>query len=225
MRAINIKNIHHLLNYYVLLGILLLSAGICDGAEPKNLQQKLIDDAKNQQNTLIEKYGISSNSTWQNRCDELIDELQLNRFTTCFIIKAEFANAYSLAHGVVILTQGLLINMKNSDQLAHVLSHEHAHLTLKHHHQAQQLIINPPTFFTKSRIKKFYRKIEKEADQAADTTLLNHQRDPLQIHHYLMRIEKTSTEHSSDHQKLKNRIKRTDLPPELIDSFWLNTHD
>lgn len=224
MRAINIKNIQHLPIYYVLLWLLLLSCAQLKANEKNNLYQSLLNNAQKQQRILIEKYGVLDSDMWQLRCQKLMVELELHGFKQCLVLNADYANAYALAHGVVLLTHGLLSQMNNSDQLAHVLAHEHAHLELKHHQQAQDLINNPPTFFTKSRIKKFYRKIEHEADIAANQLLLEHNRDPLQIHHYWLRIEQANKkndrkERSGDHNKLKNRIQRHNLPPELIDSW------
>ena len=180
----------------------------------------LIENAKIQQQKLINSYGLSQQPKWQKKCHKLIAELELLEFNQCLVINATFAKAYSLAHGSVVLTEGLLKNIKNDDQLAHVLAHEHAHLTLKHHQQAQQLVENPPKFFTKSRIKKFYRNIEQQADQSADGLLSQQQRDPLQVHHYLIRIEKNTQERSNDHHKLKDRIQRDGLTDEKIESFW-----
>jgi len=182
----------------------------------------LVESAEQQQSKLIKTYGLSQKYRWQNKCDEMIQALQLDRFKQCLVIKATFANAYSLAHGSVILTEGLLDHINNDDQFAHVLAHEHAHLTLKHHQQAAQLVKNPPKLFTKSRIKKFYRRIEEEADKAADQLLIQQQREPLQVHHYLLRIEQNTTEHSNDHQKLKHRIQRNGLPVETLEIFWIN---
>ena len=220
MRAINIK-IFHLPQLYYVFALLLLLIGT--GIAANRTHQKtstLPENAERQQQKLIEAYGLSQHPAWQEKCDAMLAALGLVEFTQCLIIKASFANAYSLAHGTVILTEGLLQNINNDDQLAHILAHEHAHLKLNHHQQAEQMINNPPKLFTKSRIKKFYRDIELQADQAADELLIRLQRDPLQINHYLLRIEQTTKEHSNDHPKLKQRIQRNDLTDEVIESFW-----
>lgn len=175
-----------------------------------------------QQQQLIDRYGLLDSVKFQNKCDALIEQMMLHAFKQCSLINAEFANAFSLVHGNVVLTKGLLKNIRNDDQLAHILAHEHAHLEMKHHQQAQQLLNNPPKFFTKSRVKKFYRNIEKEADFYADDILLKLKRDHLQIHHYLKRIQKTYEETSEDHIKLSKRIKQTSLSPEKLEKFWLD---
>lgn len=216
----NLPHIH--LNFA--LSVLLLFISSCLSANKlDDLNSRLIENAQLQQQKLVDSYGLHQNKQWLNRCDQLIEDLALIEFNQCLVIKANFTNAYSLAHGTVILTEGLLNNINNDDQLAHVLAHEHAHLSLKHHQQTQALITKPPKLFTKSRIKKFYREIEQQADQAADNLLTELGRDHLQIHHYLMRIEKNHKEHSNDHQKLKDRIQRDHLPKEVIEPFWNDT--
>ncbi|VAW46819.1 hypothetical protein MNBD_GAMMA02-299 [hydrothermal vent metagenome] len=222
MRKVNIKNIHHSQFYYALSVLLLLSCSSLAAKQTDKINSALLENAQLQQQKLIDAHGLSQHSDWQKRCLEMITTLELKRFEHCLILKASFANAYSLAHGSVILTEGLLQNINNDDQLAHILAHEHAHLNLSHHQQAQKMVKNPPKLFTKARIKKFYRKIEREADQAADDTLMKQQRDRLQIHHYLLRIEQNTEEYSNDHQKLKHRIQRNNLPVEVIETFWAN---
>ncbi len=218
MRTINIKNIRQTYIHHVLTGLLLLSFAGFLQSQPNELFTQAIQ----QQTKLVEKFGLVENKWWQDRCDQLIAQMTLSGFNRCLMVDADFANAYSLAHGVLILTKGLLLNINNNDQLAHIMAHEHAHLALKHHYLALQMVKNPPTFFTKSRLKKFYRKIEQEADQQADIVLMAHGKDPKQIHHYLLRIEHNTEEHSNDHQKLKNRIQRNNLPDEVIETFWAN---
>lgn len=220
MRAIIIKNTRVSYIKYVLSCILLLGAGFSLAKESDELQAALVQDAKKQQQLLVEKHGLSQQAKWLSECQVMINKLGLEKFQSCVVLAADFANAYSLAHGVVILTEGLLANINNDDQLAHVLAHEHAHLALKHHQQAQQMVLNPPVFFTKSRLKKFYRQIEQDADQAANELLVKQQMDHLQIHHYLLRIEPTLAERSADHEKLTNRIQRKNLPPEKFDPWW-----
>ncbi len=220
MRAIFIKNTSVSYFNYVLSGILLLLATLSLAKESNDPTSALVQDAEKQQRLLLEKYGISQHPQWTAKCQSMIELLQLVEFKSCQVLAADYANAYSLANGVVLLTEGLLGNINNNDQLAHVLAHEHAHLSLKHHQQAQQMVNNPPVFFTKSRMKKFYRQMEQDADLAANELLIKHQLDPLQIHHYLLRIEKTTTERSADHEKLKNRIQRKNLSPEHIDPWW-----
>lgn len=221
MRAINIKNIHHSQLYYVFALLLLLIGTSIAANRTHQKNSTLPENAERQQQKLIDAYGLSQRLVWQEKCDAMIATLELTQFERCLIIKAPFANAYSLAHNNVILTVGLLKNISNDDQLAHILAHEHAHLKLNHHQQAEQLVNNPPKLFTKSRIKKFYRDIEQQADQVADELLIRLQRDPLQINHYLLRIEQTTKEHSNDHPKMKQRIKRNDLPDEVVELFWL----
>ena len=216
MRTINIKNIYHIYKQHVLSVLLLLS--FCDFVGAK--KGELAEQAVQQQQELVEKYGLVDNQWWLDQCHHLIEQMQLSKFSKCLIIDAEFANAYSLAHGVLILTKGLLLNINNNDQLAYIMAHEHAHLSLEHHQQAMQMVKNPPTFFTKSRLKKFYRKMEQQADEAADEMLTANHKDAKQIHHYLIRIDRSMKESSSDHKKLNQRIQRYNLPQELIDDQW-----
>lgn len=222
MRAINIKNIHITHPYYVLIGFLLLCFASLADNQVVSQSAKLLASAQHQQQKLIDDYALSQQPKWQKKCRSLMGALQLNLFKKCLIIQAPFANAYALANGNVVLTEMLLQNINNDDQLAHILAHEHAHLRLNHFQQTQQLLNNPPKLFTKSRIKKFYRNLEQQADQAADQKLLQLARDPLQIHHYLLRTEQQNDEHSNDHQQLKHRIHRNGLPAEVVESFWLN---
>lgn len=182
---------------------------------------ELMREAQKQQQKLLDQYGLVENKQWQQSCDVLIETLVLKQFSQCQIIGAEFPNAYSLAHGVVILTQGLFINIRNDDQLAHVLAHEHAHMMLNHHRQAMQMVMNPPKLFTKSRIRKFYRQIEREADEEADKILMQHNFDPKQVHHYLIRIAELIDESSNDHEKLENRIQKRGLPVEKLQIEWV----
>ena len=222
MRTINIKNIHHWYLLHVLSALLLQSSATLAANINNESRLKLLENAQQQQQKLLDSYGISQHVAWQEKCYQLIESLELSQFNQCLIIKASFANAYSLAHGTVILTEGLLKNINNDDQLAHILAHEHAHLELSHHQQTQQLLNKPPKLFTKSRIKQFYRNIELLADQTADELLKAHQLDWLQIHHYLLRIEQNTVEHSNDHQKFKQRIHRNGLPAEKTESFWVD---
>lgn len=210
-----IKN-HNLCLLYVLLGLLLLGGGV----SAKDTDQQLIENALKQQQKLIDKYGLLDQPQWLKSCESLIQQMSLKQFEQCQILDADYPNAYSLAHGVVMLTKGLLENIRNDDQLAHILAHEHAHLVLKHHQQAQAMVMNPPKLFTKSRIKKFYRGIEQAADDAADELLTRHHRDPKQIHHYLIRIAVQIKESSADHEKLKYRIQRKQLPAEKVEPHW-----
>lgn len=216
MRINIIRNIHSSYRYNGWLWVLLLTASLSAPAG----SDELMDSARAQQQQLTDRYGLAGVPFWQQACDRQISALQLTAFEACVIIDAGFANAWSLAHGVVILTTGLLQQVNNPDQLAHILAHEHAHLTLRHHQQAQALVNDPPVLFTKSRIKKFYRDIEREADQAADRWLRQHQRDHLQIHHYYRRLEQSLDEQSADHDKLQDRMIRTGLPDEVIDLEW-----
>lgn len=220
LRAIIIKNYHHSLLNHVFTLVLLLSSSCIVAKKTANAHSKLIQNAVQQQQKLIESYGLSSQTKWQEKCQQLLKEMALIEFKQCLVIKAPFVNAYSLAHGSVLLTAGLLEQINNDNQLAHILAHEHAHMSLNHHQQIQQLLQNPPKLFTKSRVKKFYRHLEQLADEAANELLIQQRRDPLQIHHYLLRIETNSKEHSSDHPKLKDRIQRTDLPCEVKEAFW-----
>jgi hypothetical protein len=213
MQAIKNRNLCLL---YVLLGVLLLGEGVL----AKDLDLQLIENAQKQQQKLIDKYGLLDQPQWLKSCQSLIQQMSLKQFEECQILDADYPNAYSLAHGVVMLTKGLLENIRNDDQLAHILAHEHAHLVLKHHQQAQAMVMNPPKLFTKSRIKKFYRGIEQAADDAADELLIRHHRDPKQIHHYLIRIATQIKESSADHEKLKDRIQSKQLPEEKIEPHW-----
>jgi len=216
MRTNIIRKIHPSYRLNVWLLILLLGNLVNAAAT----DQVLLNAARQQQDQLVEQFGLADVPFWQQSCDQQIAALHLSAFESCQIINAGFANAYSLAHGVVILTSGLMRQINNDDQLAHVLAHEHAHLTMNHHQQAQALVNDPPMLFTKSRIKKFYRKIEQQADEAATEWLKQQHRDALQIHHYLRRVELSTTEQSADHEQLQNRIQRTNLPEENIDPRW-----
>ncbi|MEZ5472671.1 MAG: M48 family metalloprotease [Marinicella sp.] len=210
-----IKN-HNLYLLHVLFGVLLLVQWPSVEAQ----DDSLIKDAQKQQQKLIDKYGLLEQAQWLRSCENMIQQLSLKYFQQCQILNVDYPNAYSLAHGVVMLTKGLLENIRNDDQLAHVLAHEHAHLALKHHQQAQAMVKNPPKLFTKSRIKKFYRGIEQAADDAADALLVRHHRDPKQIHHYLIRIAAQIKESSADHEKLKDRIQSKQLPAEKVEPHW-----
>ena len=222
MRTIIIKNIRHLYLLYVLSALLLQGSVIMAANINDKSRQQLLENAQTQQQKLINTYGLSLHSKWHEKCHQLIESLELLQFNQCLVIKASFANAYSLAHGTVILTENLLKNINNDDQLGHILAHEHAHLELNHHQQTQQLLNKPPKLFTKSRVKQFYRNIEQQADQSADELLKAHQFDWLQIHHYLLRIEQNTIERSNDHQKFKQRIHRNGLPAEKFESFWVD---
>jgi predicted Zn-dependent protease len=218
MRILKVNNKPNTVLKHVFWLFLLLSSAVI--AKKSNFD--LMKGAQKQQQQLVDKYGLVENDQWTKACHRLIAELSLIEFQHCQVIGADFPNAYSLAHGVVVLTQGLLLNINNDDQLAHILAHEHAHIELGHHQQAMQLVNNPPKLFTKSRIKKFYRNIEIEADQTANDVLLAHHKDPLQIHHYLIRVEKLVKESSNDHQKLKDRIIKVNLPTEVLESKWMD---
>lgn len=191
-------------------------------ASAESVKEKLIAQANQQQQQLIQRYGLSDNQAATQACNDLIAQLALRQFKSCQIIQASFANAFSAANGRLILTEGLLQELRNPDQLAHILAHEYAHLLLQHHQQAHELVNNPPVFFTKSRIKKFYRKIELEADDWANQHLPKHGFDAAQIHHYLLRLANTSKEHSDDHLPLSKRIKKHGLPPEKTAAVWLS---
>jgi len=206
---------HRYIQYGLIL-LLLQSSAVLS----QNQSDVLITEAKQQQAKLIDQFGLSKNQWWLDQCHQLIAEMSLFEFKDCIIIDADFPNAYSLAHGSLILTKGLMKNLNNSDQLAHVMAHEHAHLTMNHHQQAMQMVKNPPTFFTKSRLKKFYRQIEQQADIQSDEVLMAHGKDPKQIHHYLLRLENSMDEASNDHEKIQARIQRRDLPKEVIDVQW-----
>jgi len=216
MRLLNIKIINHTLYKYVLVMLLLLGFVV----EAKN--NSLETQATEQLNAILEKHGLVTNPKWHTVCLSLIEALSLNLFNECLVIDAKYPNAYSFANGKVAITWGLLNQIRNNDQLAHILAHEHAHLSLNHHQQVQNMLLNPPTFFTKSRFKRFHRKLEKEADEYAEQVLLAHQKDPLQIHHYLKRIEPWLDEVSQDHEKLKKRIQTEALPAEFTETFWHN---
>ncbi len=209
--------INHCYIYHVLLALLLQSAQ----APAKSVTDQLIAQANQQQQQLINTYGPSNNQAATHACDALINKLALSQFKSCLIIQAPFANAYSAANGQLILTEGLLKELRNPDQLAHILAHEYAHLLLQHHQQAHELVNNPPTFFTKSRIKKFYRKMELAADEWANQHLPKHGFDATQIHHYLMRLASTNKERTDDHIPLSQRIKKTGLMPEKTATAWL----
>ncbi|WP_223786740.1 M48 family metalloprotease [Marinicella meishanensis] len=202
--------------------MLLFFAGIGQAAD-SDLNQRLLQDAEQQQAQMVTRHGLHPDARWANKCQLLIEHLALERFQSCLVLDADHANAYALAHGVVMLTQGLLSQINNDHQLAHVLAHEHAHLLLDHHLQAAKKIQNPPTFFTKSRLKKFYRQLEHDADQAANEWLLAQQMDPQQIHHYYLRIEPQVRDKKADHDKLSDRIQRHGLPHEIIDPWWQKT--
>lgn len=203
-----------------LLGLMLLFFFAICQAQDDTLSQRLLTDAAAQQKQLLARHGLHPDPRWQRRCQQLIADLSLVRFTACEVLAAEHANAYALANGVVLLTRGLLSQIRNDHQLAHVLAHEHAHLLLGHHLKAAQKVLDPPTFFTKSRLKKFYRQLEQDADQAADEWLLQQHMDPAQIHHYYLRIEPLLRDKKSDHDKLADRIQRSALPPEIFDEWW-----
>ncbi len=209
--------INHCYIYYVLIALLLQPALGLGQTVDADLRQH----ATKQQQQLINQYGLSQNLHATTVCNQLMTELELIAFESCQIIQAPFANAYSTANGELILTEGLLTALRNPDQLAHILAHEYAHLHLKHHRRAYDMVKDPPVFFTKSRIKKFYRQIESAADDWADQHLPLHGFDPLQINHYLIRITQTAPEKSNDHEPLSDRIKRHNLPKEVVAADWL----
>ena len=181
----------------------------------------LSTQAQQQQQALIERHGRNCSTTWHQRCADMLLDLDLNQIKHCIIINSERANAYALANGNLILTQGLIQATRNPDQLAHVLAHEHAHLVLNHHQQTAELLQNPPTFFTKTKIKKHHRRIELAADAHADAHLLKHQMDPKQINHYLLRLDPDTQKRSVSHPRLSQRLDATNLPSEEIDPEWL----
>ena len=54
-----------------------------------------------------------------------------------------------------MITLGLLLKTQNPDQLAHVLAHEQAHITLNHHQSLAEFMRKPPVFFPKKKLKKY----------------------------------------------------------------------
>jgi|GEM_PF-2301594 len=220
MRAINIKKFHRLICYHVYLGLLLqLMSPEVIGEELKS-GASLPQQAQQQVQQLVDKHGELSGSGWHRRCQSWVTRLALTRFQRCVIIDAPFANAYASAAGDLVLTRGLLEHINNDHQLAHILAHEHAHLLLNHHQQTQAMLADPPVFFTKTKIKKFYRKLEQQADDAAHKTLVEIQLDPSQINHLWQRLAQTTSEHSHTHTRLKQRQQSGELHPEMIDPWW-----
>ena len=220
MRAINIKKIHRLICYHVYLGLLLqLASPEVISVEPKS-GASLPQQARQQVQQLITEHGVLADSGWYRRCQTWVERLALTQFKRCLIINAPFANAYASAAGDLVLTRGLLKHINNDHQLAHILAHEHAHLLLDHHQQTQVMLADPPVFFTKTKIKKFYRQLEQQADDAAHDTLVENQLDPSQINHLWQRLAQITSEHGRTHASLKQRQQSGELQPEMIDSWW-----
>mgnify|MGYP003715523299 CR=1 FL=1 len=77
-----------------------------------------------------------------------------------------------------------------------------------------------PTAFRKTKIKKFYRKLEQQADDAAHDTLVENQLDPSQVNHLWQRLAQTTSERSHTHTRLIQRQQSGELHPEMIDPWW-----
>ncbi len=183
---------------YVLLG-LLLHIFINDA------QADTASDAKSQRHNLIQKHGLYESPQWQQRCQQVTEQLKLTAH--CQLLNHSAPNAYAFADGVIMINQGLLKMIKNPDQMAHILAHEQAHLTLQHHQELAQFIRKPPLLFPKKKLKKLRHQQELAADDWANDHLVRHQFDPRQIHHLWQQLlTQEKTNRSSDHPALAERI-------------------
>ncbi len=83
--------------------------------------------------TLVKKVG-----------ERLVESLDTNPYTFTFsIVDQEEPNAFALPGGFVYVSRGLIVLLKNEDELAGVLGHEISHVTFRHSASRQKKAILP----------------------------------------------------------------------------------
>ena len=170
-----------------------------------------------QRNDLIAQYGLVDSMPFQQPCQKITAALEIP--SSCLLLNQNNINAYAFADGHIMITLGLLLKTQNPDQLAHVLAHEQAHITLNHHQSLAEFMRKPPVFFPKKKLKKLRLKQEKQADQMANNQIIKAGYDPAQIHHlWQSLLNKEDSKKWSDHQKLSQRIDKHLLNQALIKS-------
>jgi predicted Zn-dependent protease len=120
------------------------------------------------------------------------------------ILKNEEVNAFALPNGHLVIYTGLIVKSKKPEEMAGVLSHELAHIELKHimkkliSEMGLSVLINISTGNTNSEtIKKmanilsssaFERALEKEADIKALEYMIQARINPRPFAHFLYRL-------------------------------------
>lgn len=179
-----------------------------------------VQNAQIQRQQLISKHGLYDSPEWQKRCDSVLKQLKLS--AQCLLLNHNTANAYAFADGTLMINRGLLSLIKNPDQMAHIIAHEQAHWSLKHHQQLAQFIRKPPLFFPKKKLKKLRHQQELAADAWANDRLTHHRFDPRQIHHLWQQLLGQEKNHrNNDHPALADRINHQWLlSTEELQGIW-----
>lgn len=168
---------------------------------------------------LLDKYRLVQSARFKEDCVSLVKSLQLKKINDCFLLESEDINAFVLNNGHVYFTSAVFDFLNNRDQWASIIAHENAHLVLDHYSKRVEKINKPDLFFTKSRLKKFIKKQELEADEWAESHLLMHQFDPHQVRFFLLRVEKKlGKKRSKFHLKINKRIHKNNTIREEIDN-------
>lgn len=162
-------------------------------------------DVSHLEQQLLSRYKLSSNEGFRNKCQSFIKQLRFNQAFKCLLLETEDINAFAFDNGNIYITQGMLDQFKNKHQWASVISHEAGHVVLNHFSKRAKKIKKPGFFFTKSRLKKFIKKQEKEADIWAKTQLMNHGFDADQVSFVLARLEGKKVYNSKFHLNLSAR--------------------
>lgn len=209
----------------------LLACGLCFSnsfaSTETEIEHLVVENATGQRQELLDKYDEIAAVAFVERCQQILDQLQITVFSHCGLLRSPSVNAYSFADNHLYLASGLIKRFNNDHQLAHVIAHEAAHLQLKHHRQEYELLRRPSFFFPKRKLKKFYQKIELEADQWANKKLQKHGFDASQIHFFWQAILREKHLLNKQNSYLHLRLDRQQLKNKLLVSTdypaWLSS--
>ena len=175
----------------------------------KSHQQRLEEWTALNEIKMLERYQIIQTDWFSRDCLKLASKMKFDKIIKCNVLDSEELNAYVLNNGHVYFSKPLMKLINNKHQWASILAHENAHLELNHYIKRLIKLDKPSLFFTKSRLKKFMKKQEEEADQWASNYLKDKGFDENQIYYFFNRVAKAQeSKMSTTHKRPKHRMKK-----------------
>lgn len=121
------------------------------GASPLEVEQALDTTPEYQRDVaaavaerVIQRHGTSTDAAMQQHLQGVVDKLAFgmhaqNQHFELVILKSKQANAFTPGAGIILINEGLLPLVRNEAEVAAVISHEMAHVLMKHPQRQKQI--------------------------------------------------------------------------------------
>ncbi len=169
----------------------------------------------------VERYGEVSSPELQSFLSQISKRISAGRSTRIIVLNSSDPMAFTTGGGFIVISAGLIANLRNEAELAFIIAHELSHEILRH--TETDAFVDPSGATSKER-----QEIEMEADKQAVMLLMRANYDPHAalacLHHTYSAFP--DLQYSASHPELETRIEALSglilksrwTPPGTIDS-------